>query len=147
MSIEGRLQAYVLTLLYVSEEMSFTDLYKELVRLGVKVTKGNLQHHLERLRQEGLVERSYVPFFLVRRKVVYRVTGRGVRALREFLGELSRLERMLYGEEGRCVEIPGDDLWVMLRREAERRGVGVSELVAEMVRRHLLSNTGEGQPT
>ena len=142
MSIEGRLQAYVLTLLYVSEEMSFTDLQRELARLGVRVTKGNLQHHLERLRQEGLVERSYVPFFLVRRKVVYRVTERGARALREFLGEVSRLERMLGDSEGRCVELPYDDLWERLRAEAERRGVTMSELVAEIVRRHLSAEGG-----
>ena len=144
MSLEGRLQVYVLTLLYVSGEMSFTDLHRELARLGVKATKGNLQHHLERLRQQGLVERSYVPFFLRRRKVVYRVTERGARALRDFLGEVSRLERMLGENDGRCVELPYDDLWERLRREAERRGVGVGELVAEIVRRHLSAEGGDG---
>lgn len=121
-----------MTVLYVSEELSFTDLQKELERLGVKTTKGNLQHHLNKLKERGLVEKKYVPFFLSRRKAVYKITERGEEELREFIKEMRNLEELV-SDGYKYIYFPYDDLWEKLVSEAERRNVGIHELLKDII--------------
>lgn len=144
MVLEDRLYLYVLTLLYISGSMSFVDLQKELEKLGIKVTKGNLQHHLERLKEEGLVEKRYIPFFLSRRKVIYRITDDGARTLTEFFKEVNSLERLVSDISScRCIYFPYDGLWERLINESKRKKVEVHELLKEIIEWYF-SAKGEG---
>ncbi|BDC17735.1 helix-turn-helix domain-containing protein [Acidianus sp. HS-5] len=134
MILEDKLYIYTLTLLYVSDEMSFTDLQKELERLGIKTTKGNLQHHLEKLKERGLVEKRYVPFFLNKRKVIYKITTEGEKFLNEFINDVIYLEKLINGtNKYKCIYFPYDELWEEVVKESERRKVEVHELLKEII--------------
>ena len=111
--------------------MSFTDLQRELERLGIKTTKGNLQHHLDKLRERGFIEKRYVPFFLSKRKVVYKITDEGVKFLEEFIKEMEKLISSV--SSYKYIYFPYEELWEKVVKEAEKRKIEVHEMLKEII--------------
>ncbi|MBB5255093.1 MarR family winged helix-turn-helix transcriptional regulator [Sulfurisphaera ohwakuensis] len=134
MILEDKLYVYILTLLYISDEISFTDLQRELEKLGVKTTKGNLQHHLDKLKEKGFIEKHYVPFFLNKRKVVYKITDEGMKILEEFIKEITYLEKLINNVSAyKCVYFPYEELWEKVVKEAEKRKIEVHDMLKEII--------------
>jgi DNA-binding PadR family transcriptional regulator len=132
--LKDKLYIYILTLLYISDEMSFADLQRELERSGIKTTKGNLQHHLDKLKERGFIEKRYVPFFLSKRKVVYKITDEGIKILDEFIKELIQLEKLINSISAyKYIYFPYDELWEKVVKEAEKRKIKVHEMLKEII--------------
>ncbi|QIW23871.1 transcriptional regulator [Sulfolobus sp. S-194] len=147
MSNNDKIYIYILLVLYVYGPMSFTDLYYKLDSFEIKTTKGNLQHHLNKLKEEGLVDRKYLPAFLTKKKVVYKITDKGVQNLIDLVHEMKRIESLINNraDDYKTIYFPDEELWERMLKEAEDRKISIYQLLKEAFEHYMKSKSSANE--